>query len=615
MMHKLPYRKDIDGLRAIAVIAVVLYHAFPELIHGGFIGVDIFFVISGFLISRIILQELGESCFSFFDFYRRRIVRIFPALLITLILCVLFGWLVLSPEEFRQLSKHTLGGATFTSNFMYLSESGYFDNASITKPLLHLWSLSIEEQFYIIWPLLIVFAFKRKLLLLVIFLVSLSSFAFNIYLSSHNLAIDFYSPATRFWELACGSVLAWLAQKRSLSPHRMPWIGNAFSFLGLLIIAGGFYLISTEARFPGWWAILPVLGTSLVIISGPESLPNKKILSNAGLVWVGLISYPLYLVHWPIFSFTYILLNGTPSILLRCICIISSFILAFLIFRFIEAPTRKINKIFISLIALMVLVGIFGWIGACNGGFKDRFEFQLPQITSGESDCYSQSVTEPCVLGNLQSNQIILVYGDSHAGHLINALNKTFGAQYKLIFFGNNCFVGSIGSEKPKIWGMSEKQCELKQNQMKELVDKNVYAVIRSQRWTIYNPSSPERIQDLMSEAINAGGLKSIKLVIVGAVPNIGTFKCEVASVYSSLRSRLCSHKQDNMDLDLFFISEVNKLDKPKNISFIHPYNYLCDGGECQVIGKEGAYFYDDDHLTTAGALKLMPSIQRALKQ
>jgi len=169
----------------------------------------------------------------------------------------------------------------------------------------------------------------------------LSSFAFNIYLSSHSLAIDFYSPATRFWELACGSVLAWLAQNQSLSPHRMAWIGNTFSFLGLLLITGGFYLISTEARFPGWWAILPVIGTSLVIISGPESFPNEKILSNAGLVWVGLISYPLYLVHWPIFSFTYILLNGTPSILLRSICIASSFILAFLIFRFIEAPTRK----------------------------------------------------------------------------------------------------------------------------------------------------------------------------------------------------------------------------------------------------------------------------------
>jgi peptidoglycan/LPS O-acetylase OafA/YrhL len=210
---------------------------------------------------------------------------------------VLFGWLVLSPEEFRQLSKHTLGGATFTSNLMYWSEVGYFDNASITKPLLHLWSLSIEEQFYIIWPPLVVFAFNRKILPLIIFFVLLSSFAFNIYLSSHSLAMDFYSPATRFWELACGSVLAWLAQNRSPSLHRMPWIGNTFSFLGLLLISGGFYLISTEARFPGWWAILPVLGTSLVIISGPESFPNKKILSNAGLVWVGLISYPLYLVH------------------------------------------------------------------------------------------------------------------------------------------------------------------------------------------------------------------------------------------------------------------------------------------------------------------------------
>ena len=189
MHNKLRYRQDIDGLRAVAVLAVVLYHAFPEFINGGFIGVDIFFVISGFLISAIILQELNTSCFSIVDFYRRRILRIFPALLFVLILCLLFGWFFLSPDEYKQLSKHAFGGATFTSNFMYWSESGYFDNASITKPLLHLWSLAIEEQFYLVWPFLIWLAYKRKTVALAILGIWLLSFNCNI----------FYHPAILYW--------------------------------------------------------------------------------------------------------------------------------------------------------------------------------------------------------------------------------------------------------------------------------------------------------------------------------------------------------------------------------------------------------------------------------
>jgi len=207
------YRPDIDGLRALAVLSVVLYHAhaFPKVLKGGFIGVDIFFVISGFLISTIIFSGLERGSFSFFDFFCRRIRRIFPALLLVLISCYAFGWFVLLADEYKQLGKHIAAGAGFVSNFVLWTESGYFDAGAETKPLLHLWSLGIEEQFYIVWPLILWWAWKKKFNLFTITLV-LAFFSFGLNLAKYrvNGVADFYSPQTRFWELLAGALLAYI---------------------------------------------------------------------------------------------------------------------------------------------------------------------------------------------------------------------------------------------------------------------------------------------------------------------------------------------------------------------------------------------------------------------
>lgn len=206
------YRPDIDGLRAVAVLSVVAFHAFPAWMKGGFIGVDVFFVISGFLISTIIFENLDRGTFSFADFYARRIKRIFPALLLVLIASFAFGWFLLLADEFKQLSNHIVAGAGFVSNLVLWSEAGYFDNSAETKPLLHLWSLGIEEQFYIVWPFVLWFAWKRKLNLLTLtVIVSLISFGLNLKGIKQDSVATFYSPQTRFWELLSGSILAWLA--------------------------------------------------------------------------------------------------------------------------------------------------------------------------------------------------------------------------------------------------------------------------------------------------------------------------------------------------------------------------------------------------------------------
>ena len=221
------YRADIDGLRAIAVLSVISFHAFPNWIKGGFIGVDIFFVISGYLISTIIFSNLENNCFNFIEFYNRRIKRIFPALILILFFCLTMGWFTLFADEYKQLGKHTLGGTSFASNFVFWKESGYFDNTAESKPLLHLWSLGIEEQFYIIWPLLLWFAWKTKFNLLIITLSTLIiSFGLNIDEIHNNKVAAFYLPQTRFWELLVGATLSHftLYKKISLSHYLIYFI-------------------------------------------------------------------------------------------------------------------------------------------------------------------------------------------------------------------------------------------------------------------------------------------------------------------------------------------------------------------------------------------------------
>src|SRR5690606_14437578 len=259
------YRPDIDGLRAIAVLSVVAFHAFPGWMKGGFIGVDLFFVISGFLISSILFESLARDTFSFSAFYARRVRRIFPALLLVLAASYAIGWFVLFADEFRQLGGYMAAGTGFVGNLVAWSEAGYFDSAAEAKPLLHLWSLGVEEQFYIVWPLLLWLAWRARLQPLALLVgVVLASFGLNLDRVAEDSAAAFYSPLTRLWELACGGLLAWLVLHRRTAP--LPGavdgggtaLANLVSIGGCLVLAGSFWLIDKDSGFPGWWAGLPV---------------------------------------------------------------------------------------------------------------------------------------------------------------------------------------------------------------------------------------------------------------------------------------------------------------------------------------------------------------------
>ena len=383
------YRPDIDGLRAVAVGVVVAYHAFPRSLPGGFIGVDVFFVISGYLISGIILGALAEGRFSFANFYARRIRRIFPSLAAVLAAAAVAGWFFMFADDYQRLGRHLAAGAGFASNFVLWQESSYFDPAAELKPLLHLWSLGIEEQFYLIWPLLLVLASSGRLgrrrlsevgrgplgLTVVIGAVSL---LLSIYTVRIDRTAAFFAPWTRFWELLAGALLACVEIDRPLNDRlarvmSSRWLANGLAMVGMAMIAGSVVLIDETRVFPGLWALLPVGGTFLLLVSGQRGWINRRVLSLQPLVWLGLISYPLYLWHWPLLSFAR--LRGTPSTALLLSIVALSVVLAWLTYRIIEWPIRfgpHSRRMVPMLSSAMVIVFAVGLVTNASGGFIGR---------------------------------------------------------------------------------------------------------------------------------------------------------------------------------------------------------------------------------------------------
>lgn len=353
------YRADIDGLRAVAVLSVVIYHAAPAALPGGFTGVDIFFVISGYLISGILQDALGAGRFSLAAFYARRIRRIVPALALVLAATLLYGLLVLLPTERTLLGRDAAGGAFFIANLTFWAEIGYFDREAATKPLLHLWSLGVEEQFYLLWPL-VLWALHRcgGVRLWPILLLAGLSLAASLSLTPIDPAAAFYSPVTRLWELALGAALAWMARAR---PAPLPQ-ANALSLTGLALILLSLALVRAGPGFPGWQALLPTLGATLLIAAGPGAWVNRRLLALRPMVWVGLISYPLYLWHWPLLSYAHIVHQGRPlKPLLLAALVAAAFALAWATWRFLETPIRTGNRRAVpALAAALALVGLAG---------------------------------------------------------------------------------------------------------------------------------------------------------------------------------------------------------------------------------------------------------------
>ena len=334
------YRPDIDGLRAIAVLAVFLFHLNPNHLKGGFVGVDVFFVISGFLITSHIAPSIASNSFALSSFYSKRIVRLYPALLLIIASTAIFGYFCLYSDEFAAFCKSAISAILFIPNLLLLKEAGYFDKSAELKPLLHLWSLGVEEQFYLIWPLFI-FLIKGKLRLKNVIYLAALSFFFNIFLVAWNRDAAFYLPIGRFWEMLFGAAIFSLNQSESAMEKLKKWI-HVISWAGIFLTILSFLVIrSSRAYFPGAWALIPTAGAFLVILAGKNASANRTILTNRFLVSIGVISYPVYLWHWPLLFGATILTNGNPSNIFKYCLVLMSFPLAYATHRFIEEPIQK----------------------------------------------------------------------------------------------------------------------------------------------------------------------------------------------------------------------------------------------------------------------------------
>lgn len=374
------YRPDIDGLRAIAVLAVVVYHfnSFGVIAKSGFIGVDVFFVISGYLITQILLSDLDSDNW-IRRFYARRIRRIFPALILVIFTTFCIGALLLSPFEFKKLGEEIIGGSSFLSNIIYLQQTGYFDRLAGEKPLLHLWSLGIEEQFYILYPILIYLISRFRLSkTIVIGVFTLASFSYCQWISINNQNLSFYSPVSRAWELGIGGLFA------SLNLGKLPkYIKHSGNF-GVLLLIFSFIAIDSERSWPGPLTVLPVVASLLILADTSQFSFKNKILSNRALVYLGKISYPLYLWHWPLWVF-FPYLKGTPEKYEKIFLLVLSLLLASVTYQYLEIPIRKNGSIRrwapkLSVAMLITLAG--GTVLALSDGFPARIGKDMSIETS-----------------------------------------------------------------------------------------------------------------------------------------------------------------------------------------------------------------------------------------
>lgn len=635
------YRPDIDGLRAVAVLLVVGFHCFPGVLRGGFIGVDIFFVISGYLITSIISSNLRANRFSIFSFYNRRIRRIFPALLLVMIASLVFGWFTLFAAEYRQLAKHLAGGAAFSSNFILYSESGYFDNTSASKPMLHLWSLAIEEQFYLFWPLLLWFVSKRRWKpLYIIAIIGVLSFACNLYLVGRNPTAAFYWPISRFWELMIGGALALSGKLPVFSKYLSR---NVQSSLGAVLIALGTIFIVHENRFPGFWALLPCLGAFFAISAGNDGWFNRHVLASKPFVWVGLISYPLYLWHWPLLVFTWTIEWGVRGFAGRLLAVAASFLLAWLTYEYVEKPIRHRTgrTAALSLAGAMAAVACVALIIVSNGGVEARaavanstFKGEVARQFSGP--IWNYTANDNCLrrfpfqqandygwwFCMLERNEppTFIVIGNSYANQFYPGLiREPRFANQNFLSIGD-CDAARFDNTVDPTIEKSHPCYGMKQQAQEKFIDDLVVAN-KSIRYAILaginrdpDPLYKQRLRERV-DFLESHGVKVI-LFVPHLKASFDIRECYTRPL-APRRSDCTVPLSARDDLNARFkpIADYVRATNPQTLIF-DENSVFCESGKCNVI-RDGLPLYRDqfDHISEYGSALVAQSLANFLQQ
>ncbi|NTW83563.1 MAG: acyltransferase [Chlorobiaceae bacterium] len=636
------YRPDIDGLRAIAVLAVLFFHTEVPGFTGGFVGVDVFFVISGYLITTIIVKDIKSDSFSFSGFYERRIRRIFPALFSVMAFVLAAGAFLLDRNAFRDLGTNIWATTLFSANILYWQQAGYFEASSLLKPLLHTWSLAVEEQFYIVFPILLMAVAKYlkgnyRLWTIATFLLSLG---ISIYGVSYDKVAAYYLMPYRAWELLTGSVIA-----LGIVPVvQAKWQKELLSFAGLAFIGGSIYFYSNATPFPGVAALLPVVGAGLVIYGGQGEGRGMtgKILSARPLTFIGLISYSLYLWHWPFVAYTRYVLSRPFETQERLSIIGASLVFAILSWKFVEQPFRgsqplfsSRKRLFTAALAVMAAAVFLGGLIDVQNGLKWRYPGANAGMEQAVWDWYPSSPVygnleqlpdhpEPGRCGKESEPGSFLLWGDSHAMALVPGLDsaaRRHGVSGYLLTHSQcppllDYDVMTTGYNEPLF----------NSNVLRFLNGKpEVRTVILAGAWHSYWFQREREFERKLAGTIDALRKMKKNVVLVTDIPYIGDYESPRPIFLSRrfpawyrLEERMYIPERENYD---DFNGEINGIisrvvSVREGVAIVHPENMLFDReGRCIILNGEQPLYRNDSHLSTEGSLFIAPVFDKVFSR
>jgi peptidoglycan/LPS O-acetylase OafA/YrhL len=655
MHHSIQYRPEIDGLRAIAVLAVLIFHAKLGFLPGGFVGVDIFFVISGYLITSIILHDEKRGNFSLLRFYERRTRRIFPALFVVILFCLIVGSFLFTPLDFTRLGWAAFASMAFFSNIHFAKLEGYFAPSSESQPLLHTWSLGVEEQFYLVAPLVILLVHRkffnyRTLIFALLFLASLTASVYGVYSGSRRI---FFMPHARACELLIGVAIA-----MDLIPRlNKTWLNEAIATLGLVMIVGSFFFITSISPFPGVLALFPTIGTGLLIyaLAGSTGM-IARLLSAKPMVGIGKISYSLYLWHWPLLALAEYEFGDVLTAYHRIGLLFLAVALSVLTYFYVEQPARNRtqwltrNKVFAMGTAAIAVIASACFIIQRTDGVPQRLPkdvqivAELARAHEATGDCSvgvrqrKKIQPEVCGLGDSPSKppQFIL-WGDSHAQAMSPVLNQLVIAEglQGLNLFNHGC---------PSVVGLKNypevfRPCLAFERVFEKYVqDPQITDVIMASYWVFYTEGSPlhtgrdrktrrfvvgdvsanravfeKHFLETIDQLIAAGK----RVTIIGPAPempiNVSTFviKSAMRGSFNDITLQRSVFEEREKDI----LRLLKSVEQRNGVHIIYPHLKLCDAALCYGAKDRVAYYADTNHLNDFGAKQFAPEMAEALKR
>lgn len=654
------YRREIDGLRAIAVVPVILFHAGFSFFSGGFVGVDVFFVISGYLITTIIISGLDAGTFSLMEFYERRARRILPALFFVILACVPFAWLWMAPADLKNFSESAIAASIFVSNVFFWKTSGYFDLSTATKPLLHTWSLAVEEQYYLIAPvfLILTLRFRRSWIVTILALCALLSLALAQWGSGKMPAATFYLLPTRIWELLIGAMAAFYLYANS--PLQNRHIAQAASLAGIALIFWPVFSFDHGTPYPSLYALAPTTGTALIILAADGRTLVGRVLGSSMFVYVGLISYSAYLWHQPLFALAWHRTLQSPSLPLSILLIALTFVLAYLTWRFIETPFRdprrvsraKFARVATTSAVALIAIGLSGHLG---NGFEARFRLpkQLTETfvrTDRAAECFDKPTGSSvwlCPMGSSPPTapDTFIVFGDSHALSYFDVFDEAARReQVAGLFSGASGCTPLLGiyALRPD---QNERDCHALNNRIFEFAKSHgIRRVFLIARWAYYTDgdynggsmsfigltSSDRPSRERSREAFAKGVRTTAELyakagIMLYFLEQAPQQKFNARNVYYRVFSddpsrfdhdlkRLSITRAEHSALQSFTTSEFQAARRSGSVDTISMDDVFCDQAICPIGTSSTSFYFDDDHPSIDGARRGLKEISALLR-